>query len=192
MSAPHDTMTAVLARNYSLAHARLLTAAEALDERTFAKSAGPAVHSVAWQLWHIARWDDRFAEILAERCGTLPDALRGRRQVWVEQGIASDWGLREGTLGVRDTGTQLDDAHAERVAFPAQAQVIGYARAAFSSLEDLLAAIDDDTMSSVVSGDPDGDSYGQNVVIYLEHAARHLGMIEAISGIHGGTGTITR
>ena len=47
-------------------------------------------------------------------------------------------------------------------------------------------------LSSVVSGDPDGDSYGQNVVIYLEHAARHLGMIEAISGIHGGTGTITR
>jgi DinB superfamily len=192
MSTSPDTMTALLTRNYALTHERLLKAAEELDAATFAKSAGPAVHSVAWQLWHVARWDDRFAEILAERCATLPDALRGRRQVWIEQDVASGWGLQQGTMGVRDTGTQLDDADAERVDFPPQARVIRYAKAAFGSLEELLAGLDDDTMSSVVSGDPDGDSYGQNVVIYLEHAARHLGMIEAIRGIHGGPGTVTR
>jgi len=192
MSASRDSMTALLVRNYGVTHGRLLKAAEELDPATFVKSAGPAVHSVAWQLWHVARWDDRFAEIIAERCARLPEALRGRRQVWIDRDVASAWGLRQGTLGIRDTGTQLDDADAEHVIFPAQAHVVGYAKAAFGSLEELLAALDEDTMRSAVSGDPDGDSYAQNVVVYLEHAARHLGMIEAIRGINGGSGTVTR
>jgi hypothetical protein len=192
MSASRDSMTAMLGRNYGVTHGRLLKAAEELDPTAFAKSAGAAVHSVAWQLWHVARWDDRFAEIIAERCATLPEAMRARRQVWTEQDVASAWGLRQGTLGVRDTGTQLDDANAERITFPPQARVIRYASAAFAFLDELLGAVDDDTMSSAVSGDPDGDSYGQNVLIYLEHAARHLGMIEAIRGINGGVGTVTR
>jgi hypothetical protein len=31
--------------------------------------------------------------------------------------------------------------------------------------------------------DPDGDTKLDNVLIYLEHLSRHLGMIEAIKGL---------
>jgi hypothetical protein len=39
--------------------------------------------------------------------------------------------------------------------------------------------------------DPDGDSYAHNIMLYLDHVQRHLGMIEALRGLQGTTGTAT-
>src|SRR5258708_2935607 len=55
------TLGETLLRAYRLAHERLLKAADELSPEQFAWSAGPSLHSVAWQLWHAARWGDVFA-----------------------------------------------------------------------------------------------------------------------------------
>jgi hypothetical protein len=39
--------------------------------------------------------------------------------------------------------------------------------------------------------DPDGDSRLDNLLIYLEHLSRHLGMIESIRGLQGLVGSST-
>ena len=66
-----ENALSLLAKNYAIAHGRVIESAEGTDDRHFGKSVGPRVHSVAWQVWHIARWDDRFGEIIVAKTPEL-------------------------------------------------------------------------------------------------------------------------
>lgn len=167
-----------LLRSYRLAHERLLKAAEELSPEQFAWSAGPSLHSVAWQLWHAARWDDVFASYFHKALAHEP-----RTQVWERESLADRWSLASGSLGRRDTGTELSDEAAEEIRFPAQEEVVGYARLAFAYADEAITLISDDQLLAPPKVEPDGDTKLDNVLIYLEHLSRHLGMIEAIRGL---------
>jgi DinB family protein len=169
-----------LLRSYQLAHARLLTAAEGLPPEQFAWSAGPSLHSVAWQLWHAARWDDVFGSYLHRAFARDP-----RTQVWERETLAARWSLVPGSLGRRDTGTEMSDEMAEEIRFPDQKEVISYARLAFAYTEEGIALVPDARLLAIEKDDPDGDSLLDNVLIYAEHLSRHLGMIESIRGLQG-------
>jgi hypothetical protein len=173
-------------RFYKLTHQRLLKAAEELSPEQFAWSAGPSLHSVAWQLWHAARWDDVFASYLHRSLAKEP-----RAQVWERESLAEQWSMASGSTGRRDTGTQMSDEAAEEMRFPAPKDVVGYARRAFAYTEQGIELIPNDLFLAVAKDDPDSDTTLDNVVIYLEHLSRHLGMIEAIRGLQGLTGTAT-
>lgn len=95
-------------------------------------------------------------------------------------------------MGRRDAGTDLTGEDAEKIMFPAQGEVIDYARRAFTFVEGAVAAIPDDLLLEVAKNDPDGDTNLDNVIIYLEHLSRHLGMIESIRGLQGLDGSSTR
>src|SRR5713101_9242571 len=77
-----------LLRSYRLAHERLLKAAEEMSPEQFAWSAGPSLHSAAWQLWHAARWDDVFASYFHRALAQEP-----RTQVWERDSLAVRWSL---------------------------------------------------------------------------------------------------
>jgi hypothetical protein len=168
-----------LLRSYKLAHERLLTGAEALSPEQFMRSAGPSLHSVAWQLWHAARWDDVFASYLHKALAQDP-----RTQVWEREGLADRWSLPTDSLGRRDTGTEMSDVAADAMRFPNQKEVVGYARLAFAYAEDAITFISDEQLLAAPKVDPGGDTKLDNVLIYLEHLSRHLGMIESIRGLH--------
>jgi hypothetical protein len=68
---------------------------------------------VAWQVWHIARWDDRYAEILVEKTPELADRFGPPQQIWAAESLAKQWGLPIGHMGRRDTGTEMDDESAD-------------------------------------------------------------------------------
>jgi len=176
-----------LLRFYRLTHKRLLTAAEGLSPEQFAWSAGPSLHSVAWQLWHAARWDDVLASYFHRALAQDP-----RAQVWERESLADRWNLASGSMGRRDTGTEMSDEAAEDIRFPDQQDVIGYARLAFAYAEEGIELIPDDLLLAVAKDDPDGDTQLDNVLIYLEHLSRHLGMIESIRGLQGLVGSSTR
>jgi len=167
-----------LLRSYRLAHERLLKAAEELSPEQFAWSAGPSLHSVAWQLWHAARWDDVFASYFHKALAQEP-----RAQVWERESLADRWSLASGSLGRRDTGTELSDEAAEEIRFPAQEEVVGYAKLAFAYADEAITLISDDQLLALPKVEPAGDTKLDNVLIYLEHLSRHLGMIEAIRGL---------
>src|SRR3984893_15077943 len=112
-----------LLRAFKLAPERLLTAAEGLSPEQFAWSAGPSLHSVAWQLWHAARWDDVIASYFHRALGNEP-----RKQVWDRESFAERWSFPSELMGLRDTGTKMTDQAAEELRFPDQKEVIGYAR----------------------------------------------------------------
>jgi DinB family. len=178
--APQRSLGETLLRSYKLAHERLLTTAAALSPEQFTRSAGPSLHSVAWQLWHAARWDDIFASYLHKALSQDP-----RTQVWEREALADRWSLGSGALGRRDTGTEMSDEAAEEIRFPDQKEVVGYARIAFAYAEEAITLVPDDQLLAAPKVDPDGDTKLDNVLIYLEHLSRHLGMIEAIRGLQG-------
>src|SRR5579864_468290 len=165
-------------RFYRLSHDRLLNASGDTSPEQFATSVGPSLHSVAWQLWHAARWDDFFAAHLQNDFGGEPSG-----QVWDRQDLAHRWGLVAGTMGQRDAGTGMDDAAADQMRFPEQSDVIGYAGEAFAFARSAIAAIPAGRLTAVAKDDADGDTYLDNILIYYEHLNRHLGMIEAIRGL---------
>jgi hypothetical protein len=174
-------------RFYALTHERLLKVSDDLSAEQFSRSAGVSLHSVAWQLWHSARWDDVFAAHVQNDFELEP-----RTEVWEREGLAEAWGLTSGSIGRRDAGTGLDDASADQIRFPAKEDVVGYARKAFSFARAAIAAVPDDLLTVVAKDDRDGDTYLDNILIYYEHLGRHLGMIEAIRGLLGLSGTATR
>jgi hypothetical protein len=176
-----------LFRHYRLTHDRLLKAAEDLSPEQFARSAGPSLHGVSWQLWHAARWDDFFAAHFHNDFARDP-----RTQVWERELLADRWSLISGSMGRRDTGTEMSDEMAERIRFPEQEEVLRYARLAFAYAEDAIKLMSGDPILAVAKEDPDGDTNLDNVLIYLEHLSRHLGMIESIRGLHGLAGSSTR
>ena len=187
MAARARSLSESLIRSYKVAHTRLLTAAEGMSPEQFAWSAGPSLHSVAWQLWHAARWDDVFASYLHRAFGRDP-----RTQVWERESLADRWSLTPESLGRRDTGTGMSDEMAEAIRFPDQKEVVSYARRAFAYTEEGIALVPDDRLLAVEKDDPDGDTLLDNVLIYAEHLSRHLGMIESIRGLQPGSSTVGR
>jgi uncharacterized damage-inducible protein DinB len=187
MAAHARSLRETLLRFYKLTHQRLLTAAEELSAEQFTWSAGPSLHSVAWQLWHAARWDDVLASYFHRALAQDP-----RTQVWERESLADRWSLASGSMGRRDTGTEMSNEAAEEIRFPEQKEVLGYARLAFAYAEEGIELIPDDLLLAVAKGDPDGDTQLDNVLIYLEHLSRHLGMLESIRGLQGLVGSSTR
>jgi hypothetical protein len=163
-----------------------LEVAEAVSPQQFAWSAGPSLHSIAWQLWHAARWDDFFAAHFMGDFGRQPAA-----QVWERDGVAAKWSYTTGALGRRDAGTGMDDEDADNLRFPDQSEVVDYARKVFAFAESAVEAMHGQ-LEQVAKDDRDGDSNLDNVFIYYEHLSRHLGMAEAIRGLQGMPGTATR
>src|SRR5713226_8225133 len=139
MAARPRSLSESLLRSYKVAHARLLTAAEGLSPEQFVWSPGPSLHSVAWQLWHAARWDDVFASYLHRAFVRDP-----RTQVWERESLADRWALTPGSLGRRDTGTEMSDEMADAIRFPDQKEVVGYARLAFEYTQEGIAVVPDD------------------------------------------------
>src|SRR4029077_7802863 len=146
----------------------------------------PSLHSVAWQLWHAARWDDVIASYFHRALARDP-----RAQVWERESLADRWSLASDSLGRRETGMQMSDEAAEQIRFPDQSESVGYARRAFAYSEEAIELIPEDLFQAVAKDDPDGDTSLDNVLIYLEHLNRHLGMIESIRGLQGLRGSST-
>ena len=186
-----ENAVSLLVKNYAIAHGRVIESAERTEEAEFAKSMGKRVHSVAWQVWHIARWDDRFAEVMVDKTPDLARRFGPPSQIWVSESLAKQWSLPIGHMGRRDTGTEMDDESADALRLPEKALVLDYARRVFARLQTVLEAMPEASLFVVMPDDPDGDSYAHNVMLYLDHLQRHLGMIEALRGQQGTPGTAT-
>jgi hypothetical protein len=186
-----DTTTRLMAFNYALAHERALKVVQDLTIRQFAKTIHPSVHSIAWQLWHAARWEDRFAEILLEKLPELTVRHGPARQIWNIESIGQRWGLPVTRMGFRDTGTKMADEAAEQMRLPKKPEIVDYAQRAFAFADDVVGSLTGELLLMELPGDPDHDSVGQNLMHWLDHVNRHLGMMEAMKGQLGLRGTVT-
>ncbi|GAC1617484.1 MAG: hypothetical protein NVS9B1_26840 [Candidatus Dormibacteraceae bacterium] len=144
---------------------------------------GGGPQCLLWQLWHIARWGDRFASIVAERAPGLRAPI-SVEEIWNRDSVRALWEWSdELELGLRDAGTGVSEARAAALAFPTIDEVMAYAEAAFERVEVAVAALDPSVMHQPAAADT--ETWAANALMYLEHLPEHVAVIQALRGMQG-------
>ena len=169
---------------YRRTHASLLDVARKTDAALFHEVRG-AANSIGFNLWHVARWDDSLFPGLAEQVPTIASKLAPSEQVWTRGGLAKAWGM-PAELGGGGAGTGLPRDDAQGLRLPEPAVVIAYAADVFDEFSRTLDRLDASMLALEASP---GRTAGSRVIYYWEHAARHLGMVEALRGVLGESGS---
>jgi hypothetical protein len=175
-------LLAQLKHEIAVANGSLIEAIEDLGEEQIQARPGGTLPSIAFHIWHSARWADYDREIYG-----------GGTQVWHSQGFAERWNLAGISQSEAETGTGLSDEQAGALVFPSSQELVSYASAAFAAFEGMIAPLDEAQLAlhidvpAVQGGNLQALLFGQ-----LVHVNRHLGMIEAIKGVQGLRGTATR
>ena len=184
-SVPYDTL-----RAYKVNHKLILKLAESLsDEQMLWKPAGYN-NSIAFNLWHIARWSDNLiAEILKE----FPDLgvdIGDPREIWEQESMAEKWGLPP---VLYPGGTGLSDEEVDGLTFPSKEEMLAYLRQTFLRTEEFIERFDNQLPGSGPAADEELHKkltdIRWNLYYYLMHHCRHLGMMEALKGLLTGKGS---
>jgi hypothetical protein len=127
---------------------------------------------------------------------------------WAREHLTAEWRLDPVRLAVFETGAAMDAQAASMIAHVAKERVLVYAKSVFSDFDRLIEQLNDDELLlpvkatanvSFEAGVPDSltvlpalDTRILDELLFHEgHAARHLGMIEALRGLVMEHGTAT-
>jgi hypothetical protein len=186
---PQSVAGAIVAL-YRQAHERTLTLAREMPlELLLRRPEG--TNSVAWNLWHVARFADLTqAEIVATHPALDPGGTP--RQLWDTAGLVGRWGLEAVPLGRQATGWGMPEDAAWSMRFD-RAELLDYAEGAYEAAFRAAEAVDDATLATTFVSPNCGNehAYGRHLVMHTGHASRHLGMMEAVRGLLVGHGSIT-
>jgi hypothetical protein len=189
-----------LAHIYALGHRNVLDAVEELAEDQM-RWRPPRTNSIAFNLWHIARWADHMQSVV----GTLTPALRERLgtsgEIWTREALSAKWGFPAGRLGSAETGMGMDEAASAELPLPPTDELVAYSTQAFAAADRAVRQVRDDDLARGAEFDPatvpwaSPTEYGTVanwILSGIRHDSRHLGMIEALKGAMGLRGTATR
>lgn len=179
-----------VSRVYSRTLRDLLRSVDTLTEEQLRHR--PAhTNSIAFNVWHLARWADHLASILSEMSPALRERLGSTPEIWAAERLQARWGF-PAELGQAQTGMELDAAVSAALPMPAKDVLLDYARRAFEQAERAVASLRDEDLLVEGRIDParvpwlePAESYGPPlswVLFYARHDNRHLGMIEALKG----------
>ncbi len=185
-------VAAGLADQVHRTYERLLKVLDSTEEAHLFERLAPTAPSVAFHVWHAARLADRFGARVPTLLPELERRLGTRHERWVADEVATSWGLDPTALGEEQNAMGLADDDAGRIALPDRAAIRGYAVSAFAAAEEVLDAVDDEMVGRTVVGLQGREEvFATTISGQLQHAARHLGMIEALRGVQGERGTAT-
>jgi hypothetical protein len=171
---------------YRRTHDALIDVAAKTDEAAFHKASGTA-NSIGFNLWHVARWDDSLFPQMAKDVPELTRTLGPLAELWVREDLAKKW-LLPSDLGGGAAGTGLPQDTAHGLDLPARAELVGYATRVFDEFADRIKLLDSAALALTIP--PKNErTVGHWLLYYWEHAARHLGMMEALRGVLGESGS---
>lgn len=165
---------------------QLLSVVQQTTEEQLTWSDRPTAPSIAFHLWHIARWADRNQAFLA----SVTDSSADSQEIWHSKNLASIWGLDSSVLGSGETGLGMSDEDAANFSLPSKSELMEYAGQSLGLLDSQYASVTDEMLAAQAA-----DASGRQTTVaaamlsHLTHASRHLGMIEALRGIQGQRGT---
>ena len=176
----------IVASRLERLNAQLIQATGALTDIEASTWPTATAPSCKWHLWHMGRWADYVQALLS------PVVDSQSPELWEFAGIADEWGFTGIDLGLWGAGSGLGNENGKSLPLPDTTRVTTYAREAFALLEQRVARIDASAFDSAFTDWHGNDtSVGDALIGYIAHANRHLGMIEAISGVLGKNGTVT-
>lgn len=148
--------------------------------------------SIGFHLWHLARESDNLkAEILAHFPQIGPE-FGEAIEIWQRDALAQRWNFPR---GLQETlGSGLSDEAAAALPIPVKDELLDYLHASYKAIEAFVQLLDtkysnfetmDEELKKVV------ETIRLNLLEYLAHDCRHLGMMECLKGLQTGFGSAT-
>lgn len=177
---------------YKDLHKNVLDLAESLtDQQLRWKPEGYAT-SIGFHLWHLARESDYLRARILERVPQLGPDFGEAQQIWDKEKLAEQWGF-PATLG-ETVGTGLSDEDAANLPLPPKTAVLDYLRRSYAAAEAFVELLDQRyPVFEHVDAElrPRIQNIRLNILVFLSHDGRHLGMMECLKGLQTGFGSAT-
>lgn len=178
--------------NFKDIHQVVLNLAESLDDEQLNWKPDGYSTSIGFHLWHLARESDYLkAAILYHNPQFVPEFGDGK-EIWEVQALAQKWGF---PVELHATvGTGLSDEAAANLPIPLKGELLRYLRDSYNAIEQFIEQLDakypnfegvDEGLSKKI------EMVRLNLVVFLTHDCRHLGMMECLKGLQTGFGSAT-
>ncbi|MEO8608627.1 MAG: DinB family protein [Chloroflexota bacterium] len=190
--------TTLVTNEINRTHRLFLNFLQKCSDKELHRNLSSGSHSIAWHVWHTARWADFVQASIAGMTPELGKRLGTGVQVWYKDGLAQRWGFNADELGFDETGMLMSDAAAQALVFPAKNELLDYVERAFAAMAETLKQLDDGQFVSAEQIQPMTETIwaegkvGKVVVEHHSHVNRHLGTIECLLGLQGKPGSATK
>jgi hypothetical protein len=148
--------------------------------------------SIGFHLWHLARESDYLKAAILQYYPNLGPGLEEEAEIWVHEGLANKWGFP--TEAHETVGTGLKDEVAATLPIPSKSELLSYLRESYDTLEKFVELLDT-SYATFENLDEDLTKKIQkvrlNLLVFLTHDCRHLGMMECLKGLQTGFGSAT-
>ncbi len=173
-------------------HKVVLNLADDLDDEQLNWKPEGYGTSIGFHLWHLARESDYLkATILHHTPQFVPEFGDGK-EIWEKEALAQRWGFPEGLH--QTVGTGLSDESAATLPIPAKDELLTYLQNSYEAIECFIEQLD--------TKYPDFENMDEelrkkielarlNLLVFLSHDCRHLGMMECLKGLQTGFGSAT-
>jgi hypothetical protein len=185
--APYDTLA-----SFKDIHKVVLNFAEELNDAQLNWKPQGYSTSIGFHLWHLARESDYLKAALLQYYPGLELGLEDDGEIWLSENLAQKWGF---PIEAHETvGTGLSDEVAAKLPIPQKAELLKYLRSSYERLEQFIELLDtkyatfenlEEELTKKIQG------VRANLVVFLTHDCRHLGMMECLKGLQTGFGSAT-
>ncbi len=173
-------------------HKVVLNFAEEIDEDQLRWRPRGYSTSIGFHLWHLARESDFLKAIILERTPQLGAEFGEPREIWAIEDLAQKWGFP--TELNATVGTGLSDETVQTLPIPRKEELVDYLCRSYAAVEQFVELLDerypnfenvDDEMIKKL------ENIRSNLLVFLSHDCRHLGMMECLKGLQTGFGSAT-
>jgi hypothetical protein len=174
-------------------HKFVLGLAESLDDEQLRWRPVGYSTSIGFHLWHLARESDYLKAALNQYYPQLGPDFGEPVEIWQAESLGAMWGF-PADLGQTGVGTGLSDETAAALPIPPKAELLGYLRRAYAGVEAYVELLDSRYARAEDADDelrPRLERVRANLLVFLLHDARHLGMMECLKGLLTGFGSAT-
>ena len=144
----------------------------------------PTANSIAFYIWHIARWADYLPASLPDTTPQLRELLGSRQQIWHQERLAIQWNLDPKLLGEEETGMEMDPVSVAQLKLPSKAVLLDYARRTFTILEQIVPLVNEEQFQAKRQQEWATNTLGHYILDHLRHESDHFGMIQYIHGLY--------
>jgi hypothetical protein len=178
---------------YHETNLKILKAVRKLSDSQIRWQPHAACHSIAFILWHVARWTDHLQATIPGMTQELSRRLPAGEQIWDNEKLAQRWGFNPDKTGESETGTHFDMEASGEPVWPEKSILLDYAERVFAAADDAISAIDEEQFQETERPQHDTDylkealakttTVGNALMDHLIHSAQHLGEIDYLAGL---------
>lgn len=178
---------------YQDIHKTVLRLAEDLDDAQLCWRPENYSTSIGFHLWHLAREADYLKAALLHHFPNVGADFGEPQQIWQAEKLAEKWGFPV-ELGETGVGTGIPDELAARLPLPPKAELLDYLQRSYEAIEQFVIKLDE-RYPQFENVEPELQTQinriRRNLLVFLLHDGRHLGMMECLKGLLTGFGSAT-